>query len=178
MSSTSDGSAGRPPNPADRLARTVGRLVRNRIKHGREEARALGLTLPQLFVLVGLREFEPMPVSRWTDAIGVSPSATTGLLDGLEEAGYLARVHGRTDRRQVLISLTPAGRRLGARVERGARARWRAFCRGVSEQDLGAAADTLERIVRRMGPAADLAPRGRPRSRTPPGTRRRDRRSG
>lgn len=140
---------------------TVSGLTRGWIRLAREEARRLGLSLPQLFLLNGLRDAGPIPVTRWSEMIGASPSATTGLLDSLESAGYLVRSHASTDRRQVLISLTARGHRLADRLRADSRKRWAGFCREIPTSDLDAASVTLGRIVTRMGvgPRHVVAPR-------------------
>lgn len=143
-----------PSTTADRLSETVGRVARGWIRIGREEARGLGLSLPQLFLLRGVRELGPFPATRWADLIGSSPSALTGLLDGLEDGGYVQRTHDEADRRQVLISLTPKGRTLADRLKAEFQARWRTYCSGIPPPRLDAAADVLGLILARMGPVA------------------------
>jgi len=120
---------------------------------GREEARALGLSLPQAILLRSLRETGPTPVTHWVGVAGVSPSTATSLLDGLEAEGYIVRTHDRSDRRQVLISLTNAGRRVSERLMEEFRRRWVAFCEEIPSARLDSAAVTLERIAGRMASA-------------------------
>lgn len=150
---------GDPParTASERLSGAVRGMVRSWIRLTREEARASGLSLPQMFVLGGLYESEAIPVTRWAEIVGASPSATTGLLDGLEADGYVVRTHDRHDRRQVLISLSPKGRALAGRLSRTFRSHWRTFCRGIPDSDLDATAVTLGRIAERMGPPESLA---------------------
>ena len=107
----------------------------------------MGLSLPQLFLIGGLKETGPIPVSRWVELVGSSPSAATGLLDGLEAAGFLARTHDASDRRQVLIALTPQGQRLSFRLYTEMRRSFTAYCDGIPGDELRAAAATLERVV-------------------------------
>ena len=107
----------------------------------------MGLSLPQLFLIGGLKETGPIPVSRWVELVGSSPSAATGLLDGLEAAGFLARSHDPLDRRQVLIALTPQGQRLSFRLYTEMRRSFTAYCDGIPGDELRAAAATLERVV-------------------------------
>lgn len=145
------------PTPEARLAVTVSHLTRGLMRLGRTEAKALGLTLPQLLLLSGLRELGAIPVTRWVEEMGVSPSATTDLLDGLEGAGYVRRAHDPNDRRQVLISLTPSGARLTGRIRSELSAKWRTFCRGVSASRLDAAAAVLDQVRRQMDVSEGLA---------------------
>jgi len=131
----------------ERLWAAVSSMTRLWLRRAREEARSVGLSLPQLFLIGGLKETGPIPVSRWVELVGSSPSAATGLLDGLEAAGVLARSHDPSDRRQVLISLTPQGQRLSFRLYTEMRRSFTAYCDGVPGDDLRSSAATLERIV-------------------------------
>jgi DNA-binding MarR family transcriptional regulator len=137
------------------LSETVTQLTRGWVRFARERARALGLTLPQLFLLGGLRELGTIPVNRWVERMGTSPSATTALLDGLEATGYVRRTHDAVDRRQVLVSLTPNGRKIAERLKHVFRDRWKALCEDIPERELEAATATLAKIVRRLGADED-----------------------
>lgn|GEM_PF-2958337 len=128
----------------------MAKLTRGLLRQGREEARTLGLTLPQLFLLAGLREMGRIPVTRWAETTGVSPSAATALLDGLEVAGYIARSHDSTDRRQVLVSLTAHGRAQARRLDAQYQAKWRSWCTAIPASQLNAASATIDRIVARL----------------------------
>jgi DNA-binding MarR family transcriptional regulator len=134
----------------ERLSRAVARTARGWMRLGREEARALELTLPQVMLMHALNEVGPLPATRWAELVGSSPSASTGLLDGLEAAGYVRREHDRTDRRLVLVSLTASGRAVVRRLVAAHRRRWRSLCRGIPEGRLAAAAGTLDEIVERL----------------------------
>ncbi|HTP56572.1 MAG TPA: MarR family transcriptional regulator [Thermoplasmata archaeon] len=160
---------------AERLSETVARLSRGWMRLGREEARAIGLSLPQAILLRNLRETGPTPVTHWVGVTGVSPSTATSLLDGLEAEGYVVRTHDRSDRRQVLISLTSAGRRVSHRLTEEFRRRWVDFCEEIPSAHLDSAAATLERIAGRMAAvvpdpacATVRSPSGRVRARTAP----------
>jgi DNA-binding MarR family transcriptional regulator len=153
------------PVAADlQLSEAVGRLTRGWMRTAKEQGRALHLSLPQLLLIRSLTEIEEIPVTRWAEMIGASPSATTGLLDGLEAEGYVRRTHASDDRRQVLISLLPKGRRLADRMVEIHERRWRRYCRGLAPRRLREAADTLDSISERMivaESAGEVAPPAR-----------------
>jgi DNA-binding MarR family transcriptional regulator len=142
-------------SPDERLSETVLHLTRGWMRLGREAARGLGLSLPQLFLLSGLREMGKVPVTRWVEVMGSSPSACTGLIDGMESEGYILRTRDDVDRRQVLISLTPKGRHVADRVNEELRQKWKTFCANIPRAQLGAASATLERIQSRIGPVEE-----------------------
>lgn len=69
-----------------------------------------GLSLPQYHLLEALRDAEELTVGVLAEAAGVAPPTATRMLDCLARDGYVARRHSETDRRSVLVSLTPSGR--------------------------------------------------------------------
>lgn len=56
----------------------------------------------------------PMSPSRLADALHLSASATTSVLDRLERAGHLYRDRSATDRRKVELRMHDQARRIGA----------------------------------------------------------------
>ncbi len=155
MSARSHGASYTSAAAEGRLSSAVSQLTRGWIWMAKEEARALGLSLPQVVLLGTLDHAGTMPVTRLAEMIGSSPSAATGLIDGLESAGYISRAHGGGDRRQVRVTLTPKGRRLGQRLKRALRARWNVYTQGIAAAQVDAASEVLELILQRMGPDSD-----------------------
>jgi DNA-binding MarR family transcriptional regulator len=78
-----------------------------------------GLSREQYNVLRILRGAgaEPLPTLEIRRRMIAEGAAITRLLDKLEAAGYVYRERPASSRRQVLCSLTPAGRELLARVD-------------------------------------------------------------
>ena len=77
-----------------------------------------GLTLAQFQLLEALTDDEPRPVGQLAVLGGVAQPTATRMLEGLERAGVVERTPHASDRRCVLVSLTPAGR--DAVAEKGA----------------------------------------------------------
>src|SRR5688572_30526511 len=69
-----------------------------------------GLTLPQYHLLEALSGDEELSVGTLAEAAGVAPPTATRMLDCLARDGYVERRHSESDRRTVLITLTPSGR--------------------------------------------------------------------
>jgi len=69
-----------------------------------------GLTLPQYHLLEALSGDEELSVGSLAEAAGVAPPTATRMLDCLARDGYVERRHSESDRRAVLVSLTPSGR--------------------------------------------------------------------
>jgi DNA-binding MarR family transcriptional regulator len=69
-----------------------------------------GLSLPQYHLLEALRDDDELTVGVLAEAAGIAPPTATRMLDCLARDGYVERRHSETDRRAVLVSLTPSGR--------------------------------------------------------------------
>jgi len=82
----------------------------------------------------------------------LSPASMTAMLDALERAGMVERRRSETDRRQVMVRLTDAGRERLEERRAAWKAHWAAQMEGHSEQDLEAAA----RVARRMTAMLDV----------------------
>lgn len=72
----------------------------------------LGISMAQLHILYTLQRYGEMPMSRLADVLNVSLSNATGLIDRIEERGFVERTHIPEDRRVVLIRVTEAGARM------------------------------------------------------------------
>ena len=89
----------------ERFFRTTRRLRARAGKHPLE-----GLSLPQYHLLEALRDEDALTVGVLAEAAGVAPPTATRMLDCLARDGHVERRHSETDRRAVLVSLTPSGR--------------------------------------------------------------------
>jgi DNA-binding MarR family transcriptional regulator len=85
--------------------RTTRRL---RSRAGRQDLE--GLSLPQYHLLEALLGANELTVGVLAEAAGVAAPTATRMLDCLERDGHVMRRHSESDRRSVLISLTPSGR--------------------------------------------------------------------
>lgn len=69
-----------------------------------------GVTFSELHALRILRDLGQVPISRYAEALGISRSTATGLLDRFEQRGLAAREASLTDRRVILIAISVHGR--------------------------------------------------------------------
>jgi DNA-binding MarR family transcriptional regulator len=72
----------------------------------------LGISMAQLNIMYSLQRNGEMTMSRLADVLGVSLSSATGLVDRIEERGYIERTRVAEDRRVVLVHVTEAGTRM------------------------------------------------------------------
>ena len=63
----------------------------------------LGISMAQLNIMYTLQRNGVMTMSRLADVLGVSVSSATGLIDRMEERGYIERTRVPEDRRIVLV---------------------------------------------------------------------------
>ncbi|MCV7432495.1 MarR family winged helix-turn-helix transcriptional regulator [Mycolicibacterium bacteremicum] len=72
----------------------------------------LGITYTQYLVIVALWEQDRQTVSGLGERLFLESNTLTPILKRLEAAGYLTRQRSTADERQVVVSLTDAGRAL------------------------------------------------------------------
>jgi MarR family transcriptional regulator, organic hydroperoxide resistance regulator len=100
------------PAATDQLAASWERFFRTtrRLRARAGNRPVEGLTLPQYHLLEALQHDDDLTVGALAEAAGVAPPTATRMLDCLERDGHVTRRHSETDRRAVLVSLTPSGR--------------------------------------------------------------------
>jgi MarR family transcriptional regulator, organic hydroperoxide resistance regulator len=72
----------------------------------------LGISMAQLNIMYLLHRSGEMTMSRLAEGLNVSMSNATGLIDRMEERGYIERTGVPEDRRIVVVGLTDAGRQV------------------------------------------------------------------
>ena len=84
---------------------------------GSERLVRLGISMTQLHVMHLLERHGEIAMSRLAEMLDVSDSAATGLIDRIEERGFVERIRVPEDRRIVLVRITPVGRQTLEDVE-------------------------------------------------------------
>jgi DNA-binding MarR family transcriptional regulator len=79
---------------------------------GSERLVRLGISMTQLHVMHLLERHGELPMSHLAEMLDVSLSAGTGLVDRVEERGFVERIRVPSDRRVVLVRITAAGRQM------------------------------------------------------------------
>jgi DNA-binding MarR family transcriptional regulator len=72
----------------------------------------LGVSMAQFHIAVTLQRNGVMTMGRLADLLGVSLSNASGLIDRLEERGFVERTRVPEDRRIVMVRVTDTGARL------------------------------------------------------------------
>lgn len=94
----------------ERLAEQLRAVIVATDEYRRAMASAFGVGVHESAVLGELLHEGPLPPSALVKRLGIASASVTALLDRLEAAGYTRRERHPTDRRSVLVTLTPGGR--------------------------------------------------------------------
>lgn len=67
------------------------------------------ISFPQYFLLAHIATQDSLSMSEVAERMNHSTAAATGLVDRLENLGYVERMHAANDRRKVLVKITKKG---------------------------------------------------------------------
>lgn len=124
------------PEPVmDELLQLLSRTTRNMLLRNAERWAQLNVTMPQLKVLMLLGQHGGSPVSTLAGQMKVSPPNVTGILDRLEQHGWVQRTNDASDRRVVRIVLTEAGEKFLMDLHQSGQARLRSRLSQMSKAD-------------------------------------------
>jgi len=93
--------------------------LRRFLQEGDATARQAGLEPQQYLLLLairGLPQGQTATISALAERLSLRHHSTVELIDRMEARGYVRRVRGREDRRQVLVALQPRGEKLLEKV--------------------------------------------------------------
>ncbi len=96
------------------------------------------LSMVNLHVLMALAHGGPLPMHAIAESLDVSQASTTGIIDRMEELGYVTRVRDEADRRVVNVALTDAGHELIADMASERRERLAQMLGTMADDDLAA----------------------------------------
>jgi DNA-binding MarR family transcriptional regulator len=109
-------------------------------------ATSLPLTTSQVHVLKLMAHNGSHQVGEIADFLGVSPPAATRNIDKLEHHGLVVRAPCEDDRRATLLSVSPKGRRLVARLDRLKETRLAPVLAELDPSEVRRLAELLERF--------------------------------
>lgn len=113
------------------------RLMMSRVYGGAaNEWLRLELTTGQFKLLMWLTGAGAQPMSRIAHTLGIGLPAATNLVDKLVDAALVTREHSSTDRRVVLVQVSPEGEALAGRLRQVHADQLRQILTFVPEQDL------------------------------------------
>jgi len=92
-----------------RILQALRRIIRSVDIHSHKLSTQHKITGPQLACLLAVKQDCHITSGNLAKKVYLSPSTVVGIVDRLEEKQLVSRKRNSTDRRQVLISITPAG---------------------------------------------------------------------
>jgi len=126
---------------ADMLFDQIGRLLR-----------PLGVSAAGGLVLGVLRDHGPLSPSELGERLIVTRATVTGLLDSLERRGFVRRSPNPSDRRGLLVEITPAGLAVLQELRTLVHRNEKAWLGTLSDEDLRAYIGLLHRIQDSLAP--------------------------
>ncbi len=101
-----------PPEETRSLLKSIRRIARASDVQSRALARSIGLTAPQLVILMAVAELGQVTTKALADHADLSAATVVIVLDNLEQRDIVQRYRSQEDRRIVYTRLTPKGRQL------------------------------------------------------------------
>ena len=111
------------------------------------------LNSPQGRIMFVLWRQDGISIKRLAEQTALRPSTLTGMLDRLEEAGYLKRVPSPDDRRQILIYQTQKEKALRKGYEEVSAEMNKLFYAGLTARETDRFERTLRRILQNLATA-------------------------
>lgn len=140
------------------LALTIKALQRELERQVSEAMAPLGITAAQADALVVIGQAEPLALKELGGLLVAEAGHPSRLVDRLVAAGWVRRGVAGDDRRRVELSLTPAGRKLAARVSAAREQVYGLAREALAGQDLEPTLDLLRHLVT-FTPYAELIER-------------------
>lgn len=131
---------------ASRLADFVLFTQRSCILNLSKELNRGNLSYPQFFLLTYLSSEEYLTMTDISKKMGHSTAAATGLVDRIENLGYVERTHASEDRRKIMVRITPKGVEMVARMRKEIANDLAGILASMDEE----AAETVEETKRAM----------------------------
>ena len=121
--------------------------------------RPLGLNVSRHRAIAVIALIEPCTMSDLADLSAIDRTTMTRIVDQLVARGLAERTTSSTDRRQVVLRLTDAGRETYTRALRAIDTVNRAALAGMPEEGLRAMARTQQAILENLAPSPEQARR-------------------
>jgi DNA-binding MarR family transcriptional regulator len=121
-------------------------LIRSELR----ERRPAGLSIGQFRLLHMLHKDPERSLSDFADDLGVSVPASSKMVDGLVERGFVERAADAADRRRLSLALTPQGVAVMKEAKKGLEARMAEALAGIGAAESAALAKALDLLRTRL----------------------------
>jgi MarR family transcriptional regulator, organic hydroperoxide resistance regulator len=109
-----------------------------------------GITGPQLWALTTISRKTSLPLGELSKEMYLHPSTISGVIDRLENKGYVVRDRNCEDRRIVNVRLTPAGKSVVKKAPNPAQGKMIHGLRKLKEKDLNNIYHSVQKLVEIM----------------------------
>lgn len=133
-----------------RVLRSLRRIVRSIELHSKQLSANNHITGPQLVCLLAAVNQGPLSVTKISHEVHLSASTVVGILDRLEEKGWITRTRTSDDRRYVMVAATDSGATLARQTPSPLQHRLADALNTLSELERATIAFSLERVVALM----------------------------
>lgn len=142
-----------------RILRSLRRIIRCVDLYSKQLSVSNQITTPQLVCLLAVVNNGPLTATAISREVHLSASTVVGILDRLEEKGWVTRMRDRNDRRVVQVSATSAGVALSRQAPSPLQKTLANALNALPELEQATIALSLERIVALMeAQAIDASP--------------------
>lgn len=139
-----------------RILRALRRITRSIALHSRQLSAYSNITAPQLVCLRAVVENGPLTATAISREAHLSPSTIVGILDRLEDKGWIVRERGRQDRRIVFVTATQEGKELAKNTPSPLQQKLAESLNALPEIERATITMSLERIVDLMESNAEV----------------------
>lgn len=133
-----------------RVLRSLRRIVRSIELHSKYLSVNNRITAPQLVCLLAAVAKGPMSTTALSREVHLSASTVVGILDRLEEKGWITRVRAQEDRRVVMVAATEQGIALARSAPSPLQRRLADALNALPELERATIALSLERVAALM----------------------------
>jgi len=130
-----------------RIVRAIRRIIRASDMHSKELASNYKITAPQLVTLHVINHRQKTSINALSKEVSLDASTLVGIIDRLENKGYIRRERSQHDRRQVAIHITDMGKEFIATAPSPLQSSLAKSLTKLSTLEQSIIAQSLERIV-------------------------------
>jgi len=123
------------------------RITRAADIHSHLLQRDFGLTGPQLSTLRVVHRLQPVSTGALARAACIGYATLTGILDRLEDRGFVTRTRDESDRRSVILNMTKSGEKLLVSAPSLLQTRFRDELRRMPERDQAGILNMLLKVA-------------------------------
>lgn len=144
------------PGP-DELVNSVHEVMKAVVHHLQPTLEAEGISTGQFWSLHVVSSLQSTSVSEVARHLFVSAPTVCANIDQLEEAGLLSRHRSQNDRRAVVLTLTPKGRKMETRIWGHIGRVMNEAAEGLPSEDIATAARVFRELHRRLNTTSRVA---------------------